>query len=197
MEQGERTISELTTQRDRELANRINGWFGTGMLALASFTLVVILADRLDMAFIPMPALWNQAGDLQIVICLMFFAFAAILLIDTAQLRTSQVVAAVKTVCVYTKDDCPLCDKAIAVLRKEAERLPLIEIVDITDDAELMQQYGQSVPVVEINGRVRFRGAVHPVLLRRLLDGMARQGAAETGSDSSNQQETGTPFPKD
>jgi hypothetical protein len=25
------------------------------------------------------------------------------------------------------------------------------------------------VPVVEINGRVRFRGAVHPVLLRRIL----------------------------
>ena len=48
--------------------------------------------------------------------------------------------------------------------------LPPIEIVDIDDDPQLIRQFGESVPVVEINGRVRFRGAVQPALLRRMID---------------------------
>ena len=36
-------------------------------------------------------------------------------------------------------------------------------------DGELVARYGEWVPVVTVNGKVRFRGGVNPVLLERLL----------------------------
>jgi hypothetical protein len=41
--------------------------------------------------------------------------------------------------------------------------------VDVEGDPELAARYGDSVPVVTVNGKVRFRGRVNDVLLRRLL----------------------------
>jgi hypothetical protein len=43
------------------------------------------------------------------------------------------------------------------------------DCVDIDADPELREQFDQWVPVVEIDGQVRFRGKVEPRLLRRLL----------------------------
>ncbi|EAQ79912.1 hypothetical protein DSM3645_22269 [Blastopirellula marina DSM 3645] len=43
------------------------------------------------------------------------------------------------------------------------------ELVNIDDSPELTQKYGCCIPVVEIDGKVRFRGRVHEMLLRRLL----------------------------
>lgn len=53
---------------------------------------------------------------------------------------------------------------------KFQDALPPIEIVDIDNDPLLIRQFGESVPVVEIDGQVRFRGAVNPVLFQRLID---------------------------
>ena len=65
---------------------------------------------------------------------------------------------------------CPLCDEALAQLRRKQRRLGLaIEVQDITDDAKLMELHGQEVPVVFIEGRRRFFGRVDPVLLRRTV----------------------------
>jgi hypothetical protein len=41
--------------------------------------------------------------------------------------------------------------------------------VDVDSDPELVARHGDCVPVVTVNGKVRFRGAVNPVLLARLL----------------------------
>jgi hypothetical protein len=46
--------------------------------------------------------------------------------------------------------------------------------VDVDTDPELAAQYGTEVPVIAVNGKVRFRGAVNPVLLKRLLDAEKR-----------------------
>lgn len=63
---------------------------------------------------------------------------------------------------------CPLCDEALRILRDHARRLRLsIRVSDITDDGELMGTYGDRVPVVFLEGRLRFFGRVDPVLLRR------------------------------
>jgi len=43
------------------------------------------------------------------------------------------------------------------------------ESVDVDQDAELRARYDQCVPVVEIDGRERFRGRIDELLLRRLL----------------------------
>lgn len=41
--------------------------------------------------------------------------------------------------------------------------------VDIDEDESLREKFNTCVPVVEIDGKVRFRGRVEPVLLKRLL----------------------------
>ena len=71
------------------------------------------------------------------------------------------------SVVVYSRRGCHLCDEARELLRRH-EIVPTV--VDIDSDPDLRQQFDASVPVVEINGRIRFRGSVDPVLLRRILD---------------------------
>jgi glutaredoxin len=61
-----------------------------------------------------------------------------------------------------------LCDEAAQLLR--AQGLEVQEI-DIDRDPALVERYGQSVPVVFIDGKERFRGRVDAVLLRRLIAG--------------------------
>jgi predicted thioredoxin/glutaredoxin len=63
-----------------------------------------------------------------------------------------------------------LCDDAKSVLAGYLEYLPRIEGVDIDSDPELQNRFGNSIPVVEIDGEVRFRGRVDEVLLRRLIE---------------------------
>jgi glutaredoxin len=70
-------------------------------------------------------------------------------------------------VVLYTRNGCHLCEDAEQLLRQEGLTPTL---VDIDHDPELKSRYDTCVPVVEIDGQVRFRGRVEPVLLRRILD---------------------------
>lgn len=73
-------------------------------------------------------------------------------------------------VTVYTRQECCCCHKALDVLAKYSRKHNLaIEEVDIDDDPALVEAYGLMVPVVAIDGKVRFKGVVNPVLLERLL----------------------------
>jgi glutaredoxin len=69
-------------------------------------------------------------------------------------------------VVLYTRQGCHLCDEAQALLQE-------FEIsttqVDIDADPALREQFDTCVPVVEIDGRIRFRGRVEPRLLRRII----------------------------
>jgi glutaredoxin len=69
-------------------------------------------------------------------------------------------------VVLYTRNDCCLCHDALEILQKEGIHP---EVVDIDQQPELRAKFTTCVPVVEIDGKVRFRGRVNPVLLRRLL----------------------------
>ena len=69
-------------------------------------------------------------------------------------------------VVLYTRASCHLCEDAQALLELHGLQPRL---VDIDADDALRQQFNECVPVVEIDGKVRFRGRVDPVLLRRLL----------------------------
>jgi glutaredoxin len=70
----------------------------------------------------------------------------------------------------YTRQGCHLCEQAWEQLERARRRHGFrLRSVDIDGDPELVRQYGECVPVVTINGRVRFRGAVNRVLLERLL----------------------------
>jgi glutaredoxin len=70
----------------------------------------------------------------------------------------------------YTRQGCHLCDEAAETLARAQRRyLFNLETVDVDADPELRQRYGLEVPVVTVNGRLRFRGRVNAVLLERLL----------------------------
>lgn len=76
-----------------------------------------------------------------------------------------------QSVVIYSRVNCHLCDDAKAVLEKY---LPSgyrgLSEVDVDTNEILRREYGEWVPVVEIDGKVRFRGRVNEVLLKRLID---------------------------
>jgi len=84
------------------------------------------------------------------------------------------------TFTVYTRAQCGCCDKAIDLLKTAQRRHRfLVEIVDIDNDPALAATYGTAVPVVAVNGKLRFRGVVNPALLNRLLLAESRPVPAE------------------
>ncbi len=69
----------------------------------------------------------------------------------------------------FSRANCPLCDEAAALLHDYARYLPPIEVIDISTDPLLTARYATSIPVVEFDDQVRFRGRVSEILLRRLI----------------------------
>jgi len=64
------------------------------------------------------------------------------------------------TVTVYTREDCHLCDDAIAAVRRAsdaAERAVDVDVVDVDEDAELAERYGDRVPYVLVDGTPKFK----------------------------------------
>jgi hypothetical protein len=77
-------------------------------------------------------------------------------------------------VLLYTRAGCHLCETAWERLRRAQRRYRFaLGMVDVDTDPELAARYGTCVPVVMVNGKLRFRGAVNPVLLVRLMNAEA------------------------
>jgi glutaredoxin len=86
------------------------------------------------------------------------------------------------TFTVYSRAQCCCCHKAIDLLRGHQSGWGFaIEVVDIDGVPALVARYNTQVPVVAVNGKVRFRGVVNPALLERLLAAECRNrpGPAE------------------
>jgi len=80
-------------------------------------------------------------------------------------------------VILFTRQGCHLCEQAWLLLQKEQQRYHYgLEVVDIDSREELAAQFGDQVPVVTVNGQIRFRGGISPILLRRLLRAETRKG---------------------
>lgn len=60
-------------------------------------------------------------------------------------------------VVMYSREPCPLCDKAREALEREDIAF---EEVDISGDPELEAEYGEYVPVVEVSGRIIFHAGM-------------------------------------
>ena len=74
------------------------------------------------------------------------------------------------SVTVYTRAGCCCCHKAVDFLKKarRRHRFTIVE-VDVDSDPALAEKYGMTVPVVAVDGKVRFKGVVNPILFDRLL----------------------------
>ena len=66
----------------------------------------------------------------------------------------------------YTRKSCQLCDEAKEILEMYGFS---IHEIDIDTQPNLLEKYDTCVPVVEIDGKVRFRGTINEVLLVRLI----------------------------
>jgi hypothetical protein len=76
----------------------------------------------------------------------------------------------------YTRRGCQLCEDAWIGLHDAQKRFGFaLESVDVDSDADLVARFGDWVPVVTVNGKLRFKGGVNPVLLTRLLRAEARR----------------------
>ncbi len=75
-------------------------------------------------------------------------------------------------VILYTRTGCHLCDVAYEVLVSHGLQP---HKVDIDADTSLRKRFDTCVPVVEIDGKIRFRGQVNPVLLKGLLSNSREQ----------------------
>ncbi len=65
-------------------------------------------------------------------------------------------------VTVYTRAQCCCCHKALDVLKDAQRRYGFsIQEIDIDSDPALTARYDTEVPVVAVNGKVRFRGVVN------------------------------------
>lgn len=91
------------------------------------------------------------------------------------------------TFTVYTRVQCCCCHKALDLL-KDYQRPYGFQIteVDIDVDPELVAKYNTEVPVVVVNGKVRFRGVVNRALLERLL---AAEGEQTETDDSPSERD--------
>jgi glutaredoxin len=76
-----------------------------------------------------------------------------------------------RQITMYTRAGCHLCEEAWALLLRYRQRYGFqLYAIDVDKDASLAALHGDWVPVVEIDGKVRFRGGINEVLLKRVLE---------------------------
>lgn len=76
------------------------------------------------------------------------------------------------TVTVYSREECHLCEEAIETIERVAASSPrTIELreVDVDEDPELREAYGERVPYVFVAGRPKFKYRVDEATLREAL----------------------------
>lgn len=77
-----------------------------------------------------------------------------------------------RTVTVYTREDCHLCEDAITAIRTVTESVATpveIDLVDIDAEQSLRAEYGDRVPYVLIDGQPAFKYRVDEQRLRQKL----------------------------
>ncbi len=84
--------------------------------------------------------------------------------------RRAQPAQRQEQVILYTRHGCHLCEQAWELLEAACRRHGFaLTAVDVDTDPVLAAEHGLHVPVVVVQGKVRFRGVVNPVLLERLF----------------------------
>ncbi|MFC6974775.1 glutaredoxin family protein [Halomicroarcula sp. GCM10025709] len=73
---------------------------------------------------------------------------------------------------VYTRENCDLCEEAIDTIERvaaETETAVDLELVDVDEDPELQDEYGEKVPHVLVDGSPAFTYVVREDDLRERL----------------------------
>jgi len=73
---------------------------------------------------------------------------------------------------VYTREDCHLCDEAVETLTRiaDSENVEIdIDEVDVDEDPELREEYGDRVPYVLVDGTPKFKYRIDAAKARSVL----------------------------
>ncbi|AQL43076.1 thioredoxin family protein [Halorientalis sp. IM1011] len=76
-------------------------------------------------------------------------------------------------VTVYSRENCHLCEEAKATVEavaSEVDAAVTVEEVDVDEDPELREEYGERVPYVLVDGTPKFKYRVDADDLRRALE---------------------------
>ncbi|MDO6657910.1 glutaredoxin family protein [Anaerobacillus sp. 1_MG-2023] len=75
-----------------------------------------------------------------------------------------------KSVILYSKETCPLCDEAYELLLElQEEEMFSLQIVDIYKDEALLEKFMLMIPVVEIDEEVVDYGRISKKTIRKRL----------------------------
>jgi glutaredoxin len=164
-------------QRERAAAHTsgTHGRAGTVFLLLGTAGLLVAALARMN--FLPLDVLrwWLRSEALLILLSIVALLAGGRLVWHSEhspvewQPRTPG--RRFHSLVLYTREGCCLCEEAAELLARYRSYLPPATEVDIDTDPRLRERFATCVPVVEIDGEIRFRGVVNEVLLRRLIDG--------------------------
>lgn len=155
--------------------------FGTLLFATGLAVLILAAWDNSTGLPFPMPAFWDNQRTLCLLIAMGISGLGWFVLLNGPHTaaeerrgtawKPSQPGRRFRSVVIYTRDGCHLCDEAFELLQDYSAYLPPIQETDIDTNTALRSRFHLDVPVVEIDGRVRFKGRVSEVLLRRLIEG--------------------------
>jgi glutaredoxin len=149
------------------------------LLLLAGMVLLILRGLETSQALPAFPRFWHNHDAIWWGLGLSIAGFGAWVLArhstpkDALGWRPKRSGRRFRNVILYTRAGCHLCEEARDVLDEYARWLPEIVEVDIDHDPRLVERYGKCVPVVTCDGKVRFRGRVSPILLKRLIEGTA------------------------
>ncbi len=164
---------------------RVNAFAAATLLILATVLACLIFVDRCTTINIRWPGFWYRSRSFHLLICIGVLVAAWWAHRCAGRLPgDSEVVF--RSVTVYSKPNCELCDRAIEILDQFEDALPEVRVVDISENADLQLQHGTSIPVVEMDGRVRFRGMVSVELLERMIAARQRRQSSHSAADSGS-----------
>jgi len=70
----------------------------------------------------------------------------------------------------YSRTECCLCEEMKKVILRVAKKMPLVlQEIDVDSSAQLVEEYGNEVPVLFINGRKAFKYRVTQKELEKKL----------------------------
>lgn len=162
------------------------------MLAGALLAVAIFIDHWTDLK-VPFPSFWYTSRSLHPLLCAGFFLGGWYCHRSSSEgLLPRRGGAVFDEVIVYTGDGCSLCDQALATLSDYARWLPPINEVNISDDEELLTRFGQSIPVVEMDGVLQFQGRVNREVLERLINSRQHQKASVIVRDRAGEENEGS-----
>lgn len=164
--------------------DRVRSALGSVLLFLGIAILSLLVADRIFGLPVKLPRSWYTDRGLWVAIGVVFFGAGWYLLGDGESAeenarsnetpmegqRSPPAGCRFARVVLYTRPGCHLCDVARETLDKYGGALPTPIEIDIDSDPALRARYSTCIPVVEIDGKIRFRGRINEILLRRLIE---------------------------